>query len=533
MTDPATTDSAMPDAAMTDPTAVLISRRDRIRTEMGGLNKLAQLVVQGRWSIRERIDHLMDPGSFEELGTFSHSERREDSPTTPGDGKIGGHGTVDGRPVTVCGDDFSVKRGTSALIGSAKLKRLFEQAVTAGNPFVYFGETGGARIPDTMGSVGFTRLAAFPEFEVRPRPIPVATAILGESFGGSSFVSAFSDFVVQVRGSCLAVTSPRVIEMAIGETITNEELGGVDVHSRITGQIDRQAEDEVEAVDLIKKFLSYLPSSVNHPPLQGEAAQFDPATEARRASEVASLVPARRRRAYDMRQVLERIFDEPVFEIRPLIGRGLITGFSRLDDRTVGVVASQPMFQAGALDVQACLKATRLLRLCDTFAIPVVFLQDTPGFLVGRDVEHGKMLHAAIQLHQALVSSVTPKVTVVVRKAFGLAHQVLNGALMGSDLLVAWPQAEIGFMDPEVGANVVHARTIAAADPDDRADLHRQLAEAMADATNPYAAAGVMTIDEVIEPSATRSVLRSRLARLAGRSIPPASSRPLAYWPTC
>lgn len=503
-------------------------RRERITQEMGGPGKVADAREAGRPTIRDRIDMVLDPGSFEELGTFSHSERQEDAESTPGDGKIGGHGTIDGRPVTVVGDDFTVKRGTSSIVGSRKLARLYQQATTAGNPYIYFGETGGARIPDTMGSVGFTRLAAFPEFGVRPRRIPVVTAIVGESFGGSSFISALSDFVVQVRGTCLAVTSPRVVEVATGEAITMEELGGVDVHARVTGQIDRWAETEDEAAALIQRFLAYLPSSADHPPVRSEhRLAVGP------LSNLADLVPARRRRAYDMRAVLGHVFDDDVFELRPLVGRGLITGLSRLDGHPVGVIASQPMFQAGSLDPQACVKATKLLRLCDTFALPVVFLQDTPGFLVGRQVEHGRLLHAAMQLHQALLSSVTPKLTVVLRKAYGLAHQVLNGALMGSDLLVAWPGAEISFMDPDVGANVVHARTLAAAPPDQREELRGRLVDAMSHNTAPYGAAGVMTIDEIIEPAATRMVLASRLAQLVARPIPPAAARPLSYWPTC
>ncbi len=516
-----------------DPIEAFRTKRDQIRSEMGGSAKLAQLSELGRLNVRERFDLLLDPGSFREVGTFAHSDRVADSAATPGDGKIGGHGLIAGRPVTVVGDDFTVKRGTSSVIGSSKLKRLYEQATTAGNPYIYLGETGGARIPDTMGSDGFTRLAAFPEFGVRPRRIPLVSAILGESFGGSSFISALSDFVVQVRGSCLAVTSPRVIEIATGESITLDELGGVEVHSRHTGQIDRQAGTEAEAIEAIQTFLSFLPSSVDHRNISLDSTASDAEGEFERSTRIATAVPASRRRAYDGRQLAALILDEAVFEIRPLVGRGLITGFSRLDGHTVGVVASQPMFQAGALDVQACLKATRLIRICDTFAIPMVFIQDTPGFLVGRNVEHARLLHSAMQLHQALVSSVTPKMTVVIRKAFGLAHHVMNGALMGSDLLVAWPGAEIGFMDPEVGANVVHSRTLAAEPTPTRNALHSELAAAMAHSTSPYGAAGSMTIDEIIDPAETRSVLRDRISRLADRRIPPPEARPLSYWPTC
>jgi acetyl-CoA carboxylase carboxyltransferase component len=233
-------------------------RRDRIRADMGGPEKVAALHEDGRMTIRDRIDALLDPGTFVELGTFSHSNRVPDRPATPGDGKIGGHGLLGGRPVTVVGDDVTVKRASSSLIGSRKLDRLFEQALTAGNPFVYLGETGGARIPDTMGAEGFTSLPPMPAFGQRRRRIPHATAILGESFGGSSFQAAISDFVVQVKGSCLAVTSPRVVEIATGEKITMEELGGTEVHSRRTGLIDLAVDTEQEALDAIRRVFFFL-----------------------------------------------------------------------------------------------------------------------------------------------------------------------------------------------------------------------------------------------------------------------------------
>src|SRR4051812_9588366 len=228
---------------------------------MGGADKLSRLRAEGDKTIRQHIDGILDPGSFRELGTFSRSIRAEDRQRTPGDGKIGGHGTIDGRPVGGFGDDITVLRGSSSIVGTRKEHRLYERAVAMGNPIVHFGETGGARIPDTMGSEGISEAGDLFTMAARHHQVPMATAIVGQSFGGSSFLSALSDFVVMTRGSCLAVTSPRVFEVATGEGITFEEGGGVHVHARHTGQIDLAVETDAEAYAAIRRWLSYLPSN--------------------------------------------------------------------------------------------------------------------------------------------------------------------------------------------------------------------------------------------------------------------------------
>lgn len=511
------------------PVADLRDRRDRIRSDLGGAAKVDAMRARGERTIRDHLDLFLDDNSFVEVGTFSRSANPNDRDATPGDGKVGGHGTLDGRPVTVWGDDITVKRGSSSIVGSRKLERLVDAAYRAGNPIVHFGQTGGARIPDTLGTEGFVEVTPGGHLPVRQRRIPMATAIVGPSFGGSSFYSAHSDFVVQVRGTSMAVTSPRVVEVATGEQVSFEDLGGVDVHARITGQIDQVAENDDEAYELIRRFLSYLPQNIHQPPPRlpfDEVIEPDP--------ELYTMVPESRRRAYDMRRVLARLVDGgDVLEIRPQMGRSVVCCLARIAGHSVGVVASNPMFQAGVLGPEAIQKMTRLVLLCDSYSIPLITLQDVPGFMVGKQVEHDKLLHRAITAQQCLRLAGVPKITVVFRKAFGLAFYSLGGPDQGFDQILAWPGAEIGFMDPDVGANVLYGAELGALPADERAaELDRRAAD-LRDVTDPYDAAGVMKIDEMIDPADTRRALAEFLNRYAERPFESGADRPLSSWPTC
>jgi acetyl-CoA carboxylase carboxyltransferase component len=515
---------------MTDVVEEMKEYRTRIREEMGGLDKIERQHGRGRLTIRERIDRLVDADSFFEFGTFAHSERPEAASASPGDGKISGLAAIAGRPVSIAGDDVTVFHGSSSFVGSKRTQKAYQLAIQNGHPFIYLGETGGARLPDTLGSEGFTRVHPSVEAGRRGRKVPMITAILGDSFGGSSFEAAFSDVVIQVRGSCLAVSSPRVIEIATREKISLEDLGGVDVHLRKTGQIDLAADDEDHALALVREVLSYLPQNRWSKP----ADLPRPPTKADEG--MAALVPASRNRAYDMHRVIHRLVDPadrgPAFlELKPEFGRQLITGLGRLGGKSVGFLASNPMFSAGALDPDCCDKASRFICLCDSFNIPLVFLQDVPGFIVGSQPEHDRLLNKAIMFMEALSLAEVPKVTVVLRKAFGLAYYAMAGNAMGGDFVFAWPGAEISFMDPAVGVNVVHAAKLRdASDPDaERAAL---IAEWSKD-TAPYGAAGIMNIDEIIDPAETRSVILRALDE-CDRPAPAADHRkPLSSWPTC
>lgn len=502
-------------------------KRAERRAAMGGAEKVRRVHERGRLTVRERIDHLLDAESFHELGTFARSQRPEDHDTTPGDGKIVGFGRVAGREVGVAGDDVTVKRGSSAPIGSRKVARAMERSLDVGCPFVYFGETGGARIPDTLGSEGFSSVPPSLAASERARAVPVVSVIAGESFGGSSFQAAFSDIVIQVRGSCLAVTSPRVIHVATGEDIGFEELGGVDVHARTTGMIDRVADDDDDAIAQVKACLGYLPQNAWSLP---ERASWDGSLAD--DDRIYDVVPTRRTRAYDMRKVIALLSDDgQMFELKPDFARSMTTALVRVAGRSVGIVANNPNYYAGAITPDGCDKATSFVCLCDAFNIPLVFLQDVPGFMVGRKVEHERLLHKAIMFEYALGLCRVPRITVILRKAFGLAYFSMGGGRMGARRVLAWPGAEISFMDPEVGVNVLHAERLkTAADP--TAERARLVEEFRRD-TDPFGAAGIMDIDEVIDPAETRRWLRREIDAFDLQPDARDPRRPLAYWPTC
>ena len=507
-----------------DAVADFRARRDRIRDEMGGAARIERLHARGERTIREHLDALLDDGSFDEVGTFVRSLRPEDHDETPGDGKIGGHGTIDGRPVTVAGDDITVKRGSSSPMGSRRLGRLFAHAERSGHPIVYFGATGGARIPDSLGSAGFAQVAVDVELFRRARRVPFITVIAGDSFGGSSFVSAASDLVIQVRGTCLAVTSPLVAKIATGEDLTNDELGGVDVHARKTGQIDLIAEDYDEAYALVRRALALLPANAK----QRTARTGDGDAERLRSRPTPSWPsssPRRRSRAYDIHKVLARVLDpDSLLELGAGFGRGLVCGLGRLDGHAVGVVASQPKFFAGALDPAACEKAVKLLCLCDAFDLPVLFFQDVPGFFVGKQVEHDGMLKHAIRLQTALALSEARSSPPSCARPMGWPTSASAATTAGSTWSTpgraprsrSWTRWSRPTWSP------------AATRP--RAT---RLADAMRADIDPYGAAGLMKVDEIIDPADTRATLARALTRLAGRPVADGARRPLATWPTC
>ena len=516
---------------MTEHTDELEKRTKKIREQMGGKSRLEKMESEGKPNIRQHIDAILDEGTFQEIGTFSRSLREEDRETTPGDGKIGGEGEIDGRPVAIAGDDITVKRGSSSIVGSRKTSRLYERALKMGFPYVYFGETGGGRIPDLIGAEGISDAMPSPDIARRRRLIPMASVIVGQSFGGSSFHSAFSDFTVQVRGSVLAVTSPRVFEITTGEIVSFEELGGVDVHAKTTGQINLGVDSYEDAYKAVKQWLSYLPSNAWTPATRGEPmakSRWEP------DHELTDFIPDKRRRGYDMRKFCKLLLDpDSFFELQPKFAKNLVTGLGRLDGWSVGVIANNPMFQAGALNPDSCDKAIRLMCLCDAFNIPIIWLMDVPGFNVGRKVEHERMLFKAIRMVEALCNLSTPTISVVIRKGFGLAYQAMNTSGMGAWGFYSWPGAEIGFMDPDVGVNVAYSNKLEGLDKEDRETERQKLIEEISDATSPYEAAGTLRIDEIIQPSETRIRLAKDLAQLANRKIPAPEQRPLSYWPTC
>ncbi len=489
-----------------DPLAELTSRREA--------------AVSAGVVVRERIAALVDDGSFVEVGTFAHAF--EDGDDTghaageihAGDARVGGLATVGGRPVVVAADNPAVLGGTSAVVGNERLERLMNLALTKGVPFVYLVDGGAIRRSEAGGAEGLAELGAFNAFVTRQHRVPMATAILGDTTEASAFLAATGDLTVIVEGVRLTVSgTPEPLDPA--------KAGLVDL---VVGTVD-------DAIAAVVQFLALVPASAWAP---NRRAAPRPSTHLP-DPELAEMVPRRRTRAYDMRTVVTRLVDpapgapdgDPgeLLELRPTIGRGLITALARIDGWPVGIFASNPMFQAGAMDPAACDKGVRLLTLCDAYQIPAIFLQDVAGFLVGRQVEHGRMLFRAVRFLNAIYASSCPTLTVVVRKAFGLAYESMNGRKYHTDGLYVWAGAEIGFMDPEIGVNVLYG---------DRKTVEekRAIVADLREGTSPFDAAGVMNIDEVIDPAATRQVLARDLANLSGRRVPPVEERTLRLWPT-
>lgn len=514
--------------ADTDPyhLARLAAAKRRARA-MGGEKKIAAQHAAGRLTARERIERLLDNNSFRELGLLAASERAEDRERTPADGKITGYGTIDQRPVYVAADDVTIKAGAYGLVGHKKAHEGFDYAVSKGFPVINLGEAGGGRIPDIMGAPGMMGIVLPIDQPPRDRAVPYIATIMGDCFGGPTFYAAVADIVIQVKGSVMAVTGPAVLEAATGEKVAAEDLGGWELHARVTGQVDLFAEDDAECLRLARRVLSYLPSNATHLPPRVTPAD-DPA---RRLEDLAALVPAAPRKGYDMRRVIAAIADaDSVLELKPYYDRSLMTAFARLDGHVVGILANNPMFNAGAMGWGACEKATGFIALCDSFHIPLVFVHDTPGFFVSQSAENHKMPLRIMQFIDALHHATVPKIGLIVRKSYGMAHCNMLGGNMGADCLLAWPTADISFMAPDVAVNVVYGRKIAAA-ADAEKERQRLLAE-MQEMNAPWEAAGLNLIDDIIDPADTRVELIAALDRARGADgLRGRSERRLASWP--
>jgi len=505
----------------------LIARKQKA-LQMGSPQKIAERRGEDRLNARERIQRLLDRDSFNEVGLLAHSDVAGMEEKTPADGKICGYGTIDQRTVVVLADDFSVLAGSGGRVGGKKYTKLCRHAIEKGYPMINLGEGGGARIPDIMGSDGLSSMTIGKYVGQRMRKVPMVATIMGECFGAPSWFAALSDFVVQVKGSCMAVSGPRVLEIATGERATNEELGGWRIHAEITGQVDRVAENDEHALDIVRTFLSYLPS---------HGGELPPRTEgdsdaAMRQDRLMEILPKEERKGYDMHDIVNVIVDnDSLFELKADFDRSVITALARLDGQVVGVIASNPMHFAGAMGPDGCDKCCSFICLCDSFHIPLIFLHDTPGFFVGKAAEQKRMPGKIINFIEALSMSTVPKISLVVRRSYGMAYGNMCGGDMGADFEFAWPCADISFTAPEVAANIVYAKKIMEADNPEEA--RRKAVADMRAASAPWRAAGMAWLDDVIDPRDTRDVLIRSLELARGnRTNGGMSERLLAGWPT-
>lgn len=518
-------DTAHPETTV-DPLAEDIERHRAKALAMGGEAKLAKRKAAGILNARERIDHLLDPESFIESGMFAVSNRPEDKETTPADGKVGGYGRIDGRPVAVVSNDFTVKGASSARTNMLKIGQIKRNATESGMPIVFLGESSGARMPDNMGATGMSSLLGNdPQQYVRERETPWATAILGNCFGSSAWYACLSDFTVMRKGAVMAVASPVLASMATGETVEPEELGGAKFHSEVTGLVDAIVDTDEEALALIRRFLSYLPSHSNETPPRAPVPHgSDEAGE-----KVADLLPESRTRVYDMKRIVRAIVDRDSFlEFKPKFGKVLVTGLARIGGRTVGILANNPMIKGGALDVPACEKATRLLVMCDSFNIPVILLVDTPGFIIGKETERQRGPAKIMNFMTALQLCSMPKLSVIVRKSYGQAYLNMGGGRNSTEV-AAWPTAEVSFMDPTFGTKIITWGR----DLDPEGEEFTALRDRMAEDSSAWKLAENYGAQFVIHPAETRRYLTRMLEVHELRRTNGIGRHRMSNWPWC
>lgn len=433
-----------------------LDRRRAAASAMGGEKKLAKRREQGRLNAQERLDALIDKGSFFEVGLLGQSSFDVDAESTPRDGKITGFARIDDRDVGVVVNDFTTKGASTGATNSKKIGYIRKTCTEKGMPFLHVGESTGARLPDAMGSKGMgTMLGNDTSQFRRMRDTPWVAAALDTSFGSSAWLCCCSDFAVMKKGSIMSVSSPRLVSMAIGEKVDLEELGGWRLHAEQTGLIDHFVDSDEEAMQAIRNFLSFMPSHNN------ELAPSAPVSEGSGEAQdkILEVLPEKRTQVYNMKKIIELIFDRgSIFELKPRFGRSAIVALARLDGKVTGVIANNPNVGGGALSAEACRKIVEFTVLCDSFNIPLVRLMDTPGFVVGTEAERRGAPGHIMNFMNATCMTTVPQVTVICRKAYGRAYVAMGGGAH-NDAMIAWPTAEVSFMDPVFATSIVHNLT--------------------------------------------------------------------------
>jgi propionyl-CoA carboxylase beta chain len=484
----------------------------------GGAERREREHQQGKLSARERIDLLLDEGSFEELDKFVRhrcSDFGMDDQRPPGDGFVTGYGRIDGRLVYVFAQDFTVFGGSLSEANASKITKIMDLAMRQGAPLIGLNDSGGARIQE-----GVMSLAGYADIFLRNTlasgVIPQISAILGPCAGGAVYSPAITDFIFMTRdASYMFVTGPDVLKTVTHEEVTKHELGGAMTHNEKSGVAHFVASDDQECVAMIRELLGYLPSNnIDDPPRRSSTDPWDRANLA-----LDSLVPEDPQKPYDMKDVIHGVADDAeFFEVHEHFARNIVVGFARLDGRPVGIVANQPAFLAGVLDINASVKGARFVRFCDAFNIPLITFEDVPGFLPGTQQEWGGIIKHGAKLLFAFAEATVPKITVITRKAYGGAYCVMASKHIRTDINYAWPTAEIAVMGPEGAVNIVYKREIDRTPEADREKFRQEKIEDFRDRfANPYVAAERGYIDAVIEPSQTRAKLIAALRSLENK----------------
>ncbi|HWH14922.1 MAG TPA: acyl-CoA carboxylase subunit beta [Miltoncostaeaceae bacterium] len=507
-------------------------KRERLRAlrdeavHAGSAKAVERQHARGKLTARERIDLLLDPGSFTELDMFTRHRAHAfglDANRPWGDGVVTGHGTVDGRRVFVFSQDFTVFGGSLGEVFAEKIVKVMDLAQKMGCPVIGLNDSGGARIQE-----GVVSLAGYADIFYRnvraSGVVPQISVIMGPCAGGAVYSPAITDFIFMVREtSHMFITGPEVIRTVTGEEVSMEELGGAQSHATRSGVAHFAVDSEEECLAMVRELLAFIPQ--NNLETAPRVVTGDPAD--RMEPELATIVPDQPAKPYDMTRVIELVVDDgDFFEVAPLYAQNIVIGFARLDGHSVGVVGNQPKALAGVLDIDASIKAARFVRFCDAFNIPLVTFVDVPGFLPGTAQEYGGIILHGAKLLYAYAEATVPKLTVITRKAYGGAYDVMSSKHVGADFNAAWPTAEVAVMGPEGAVNIVFRREIEAAadngsDPATRrAELVEEYKERFA---NPYIAAERGYVDAVIEPEETRPwLIRALQASLTKRDQRPA-----------
>ncbi|HKQ88025.1 MAG TPA: acyl-CoA carboxylase subunit beta [Candidatus Acidoferrales bacterium] len=481
----------------------------------GGAERRERERKTGKLSARERINLLLDEGSFEELDKFVR-HRSEDfgmaDQRPPGDGFVTGYGRIEGRLVYVFAQDFTVFGGSLSEANAQKITKIMDLAMRVGAPVIGLNDSGGARIQE-----GVKSLAGYADIFLRNTlasgVIPQISAILGPCAGGAVYSPAITDFILMTREtSYMFVTGPDVIKTVTHEDVTKQELGGAMTHNAKSGVAHFVAEDDAECLAMIRELLSYIPSNnVDDPPRR---ASKDPWNRAEAALD--SLVPEDPQKPYDIKDVIHAVADDgEFFEVHEHFAQNLVVGFARFDGRPTGIVANQPAVLAGVLDINASVKGARFVRFCDAFNIPLVTFEDVPGFLPGTQQEFGGIIRHGAKLLFAFAEATVPKITIITRKAYGGAYCVMSSKHIRTDINYAWPSAEIAVMGPQAAVNIVYRRELEQAPAAERESLRQDKVEDFRERfANPYVAAERGYIDAVIEPSETRAKIITALRSL-------------------
>ncbi len=491
----------------------------RAQAELGGgAEKIAKQHAADKLTARERLALLIDEGTFTELGIHAgihFSVRGLEGEEAPADGVITGYGKVDGRLVAVCAYDFTVMAGSMGLSGETKVTRLRELALSKRIPFIWLLDSAGARIQEAVGSLFAGSGHLFREEVVMSGVIPQVAALMGPCAAGTAYIPGLADFVPMVKGrGSMALAGPHLVRAAIGEDVTQEELGGSRVHCRKSGVGDLEVASDEECIERIKQYLSFMPQHCEEKPPTRECS--DPID--RRDEGLLDVLPESNRKPYDMYEVIRRIVDDgEYFDMKPQFAKTIITCFARFGGRPAGIVANQPKQLGGILDNDSADKAARFVNLCNAFDIPLVFLQDVPGFMVGTKVEAAGIIRHGAKMLYAVANATVPKVTVVIRKAYGAGYYVMNGKAYEPDLIVAWPSAEISVMGAEGAVEIVMRRQVEEAE--DPAALKAELIAAYRKLIDVYVAARNALIDDVIDPRDTRPTICRALEMAQGKRV--------------